>query len=98
MLSVPGNKRQLVVFECLIPFVREQGAFDNFNFKFPMFLVAMAMVFLYQFINRKGPEPELGGGLVNEFERAAGGKKMTLKQKQDLAEIEAMIGGLGDMG
>jgi len=99
LLSVPSDRTKLLVLECLIPFSREDSVFDSFNFKFPMFLVAMGVVFFYQFWNR-GKKEEAGGStnskLIQEFER--GGKRMSDKGRKDLMEIEGMIGSLGDLG
>ena len=47
LLRVPGDKHRVLLFECLIPYVKPSSAADWLNFKFPMFFVAFFLVLIY---------------------------------------------------
>ncbi|CDW81154.1 UNKNOWN [Stylonychia lemnae] len=92
----PKNPNQLILYECLAPQVKHDSMFENFNFKFPMFIVAFLLVIGYQIYKRKNNsyETEEESGLLGKF---AKGKNLSAKAKNDLKEIEKMMGSLGDL-
>eukprot|EP00347_Sterkiella_histriomuscorum_P013654 403363885 len=98
-VKVPGRDNQIVLYECLAPQVKHESIFDNFNFKFPMFMVAFLLVVGYQFYKRKSSnnsyETEEESSLLGKFSK---NKNLSAKAKKDLMEIEKMMGSLGDLG
>lgn len=56
---VPGTKDQLELIECMHPQLKSDSMFDGTTFsnmRFPMFLIALAFVILYQVYQRKKNE------------------------------------------
>ena len=47
LVRVPGIKNQIVLYDCLVPYLRHDSFLDGFNFKFPMFIIAFAVVIIY---------------------------------------------------
>ena len=100
LLRIPGDPNRIVLYECLIPYLKPDTSWDFLNFKFPMFFVAFFIVFIYQYCYKKkgsgGGEEADGSGLFSGI--GPGGKKLTPKAKKDLQEIEGMIKSLGSLG
>jgi hypothetical protein len=47
LVRVPGFKNKIVLYECLIPYTKTDSFFDDYNMKFPMFLIAFGVVIVY---------------------------------------------------
>jgi len=87
LLQVPGHPERLALYECLIPHVRPEAMTDWFNFRFPMFIVAFALVIGYQVYKRKFGKTagDDEGDLVKKLGgRGPDGKKMTKGMKDEL--------------
>ena len=47
LVSIPGRKNKLVMFECLLPYEKVESFLEGYYFRFPMFFVAMGLVLFY---------------------------------------------------
>lgn len=55
-VSPDANNNKVVLYEGLTPALQESKEYEMFNFKFPMFFIAFAVVLVFQFLNRKEGE------------------------------------------
>ncbi len=82
LVRVPGSSKKLVLYECIMPYYKSESFLDNFNFKFPMFIIAFVIVVLYQFYKKKKDSvDENDGDLVRKFGK---NQNLSSKAKNDL--------------
>lgn len=94
LVRVPGHQNKLMMFECLAPYIRYDSS-DGLNFKFPMFIVAIIVVIVYQMYKKKKDVmsvKEDDGNLVKAFSKK---KPLSSQAKKDLNEIERMMKEMG---
>ena len=92
------------MFEVVAPYLRVESGFDLMNFRFPMFLVSIAIVILWQFFKKSGSPQGNASGKVKENDSellkqfSKDPRKMTPKMKKDLLEIEGMMKEMKSLG
>ena len=68
MVKVPNEPRKIALYDCLVPYIKVDSIFNDFNFKFPMFLIAFAVVIVYQIYKKKKPNNiDDDGSLAAQF-------------------------------
>jgi len=92
-VSNPGSNQKSVLYECLTPRLQEKTDFDFFNFKFPMFFIAFAVVLFFQFLNRKeGENNDILSTLLGICGTGRSERFKSKKQRQ-MDEVEELIKG-----
>ncbi|CAI2362433.1 unnamed protein product [Moneuplotes crassus] len=87
----PTNSK-LALYECLTPVKRETNEGELFNFKFPIFFIAFAVVLVFQFANRKeGEDNDIISILLGCCGMRKRGKIFRNKKEKEMHELEKLV-------
>lgn len=88
------NFTKAVLYECLTPVKKLNNEGELFNFKFPLFFIAFAVVLLFQFMGRKeGEDNDLISIIFGccGLKSRGGRKRFRSRKEKEMYEIEELV-------